>query len=161
MDIRCALKMGDRFHHLEVVSWDKDKKCYICKCDCGSLVTTTSQNLKTNTHKQSRKCSGKAASLNYSLPDNLMLKRAVIHDYKQSAKVRKLEYSLSEDEAIQLITANCTYCGSVPNNTKLGKSKVYIERKEIKYNGIDRTNNNEGYHLSNCVTCCDQCNRSK
>ena len=35
------------------------------------------------------------------------------------------------------------------------------ETHEFIYNGIDRKNNDMGYRLDNCVSCCTLCNRRK
>jgi len=62
--------------------------------------------------------------------------------YKSSAKRKSLEFSLSHNEFNDLYQKPCNYCGS--------KSK-----------GIDRIDNNYGYFIDNCVSCCKICNKTK
>jgi hypothetical protein len=68
--------------------------------------------------------------------------------------VRKLEYSLTLEEFTHLITQNCYYCDQVPDQ-KMHFSHLFFK------NGIDRINNDIGYHLDNSVSCCKMCNYMK
>lgn len=77
----------------------------------------------------------------------------ILYAYKYGAKTRGFVFSLTDKEFIKLITGNCYYCDSAPSNT----SKYY----KVKYNGIDRVNNKEGYSKRNVVSCCALCNRMK
>lgn len=51
---------------------------------------------------------------------------------------------------------DCYYCGSHLSNIYKTKSG-----KEIRYNGIDRKNNLDGYIKENVVSCCSKCNKAK
>lgn len=62
--------------------------------------------------------------------------------YKSSAKRKSIEFSLSFGEFSGLYGKKCHYCGS-------------------NSSGIDRVNNNCGYSISNCVSCCEICNKTK
>lgn len=62
---------------------------------------------------------------------------------QKNAYSRTLLFTLAENYFEQLIIKPCYYCGFV-SNTRL--------------NGIDRMNNNKGYILSNCISCCKMCN---
>jgi hypothetical protein len=66
--------------------------------------------------------------------------------YKQSAKIRKKEFNLTKLEFLNIINNNCYLCGK--NN-------------ENHNNGIDRINNDIGYEIRNCLSCCGTCNKSK
>lgn len=80
--------------------------------------------------------------------------------YRSGAKARKLEWKLSEQDFLDLITKPCTYCGCIPCK----KQKVYYNLRKNEYelvNGIDRIDSSKGYTLNNCVTCCEQCNKMK
>ena len=78
----------------------------------------------------------------------------IYQDYKQNAKTRDLDFSLSFKEFYSLILNKCHYCGRSPRKfTRKGFT--------INANGIDRVNNELGYILKNCVPCCSICNMSK
>ena len=66
--------------------------------------------------------------------------------YKKKAKERDLEWNLDDEDAKEMMTSPCTYCGILP---------------EDRVNGIDRVDNAVGYVPSNCVPCCTTCNLMK
>lgn len=70
-------------------------------------------------------------------------KKWKLSSIKNSAKNRKIDYQLSDDEAIKLISSNCYYCGTKDNIS------------------IDRIDSNIGYEIDNCVPCCPMCNYMK
>lgn len=63
--------------------------------------------------------------------------------YIFSAKRRNHDFTLTFEEFKVLFESSCKYCG-----------------KE-NANGVDRVNNQIGYLLNNCVSCCDMCNKMK
>lgn len=63
--------------------------------------------------------------------------------YKSSAKKRGYSFLITKKQFSELINSNCSYCGS---------------KEDI---GIDRINNNVGYEIDNCTSCCSICNRMK
>lgn len=63
--------------------------------------------------------------------------------YKMGAKRRDLEWNLDDEDAMEMMTSPCTYCGILP---------------EDRVNGIDRMDNAVGYVPDNCVPCCETCN---
>lgn len=65
------------------------------------------------------------------------------NSFVRSAKKRNIENYLTKDNYIALVLANCKYCDCE------------------KSAGIDRIDNNKGYLLDNCVSCCGTCNRIK
>ena len=65
--------------------------------------------------------------------------------YEYEAKQRNLEFEISYNEFVKLISLPCRYCGAKPD----------------PYNGIDRIDNSKGYIKGNCVSCCICCNRMK
>lgn len=83
--------------------------------------------------------------------------------YRDAAKKRGYEFSLSFEEFSSYIFKNCYYCGSSPKN--IFKRSLKPGSKNIQdyflYNGIDRKNNEIGYIIDNCVTCCKECNSMK
>ena len=65
-------------------------------------------------------------------------------NYRGTAKVRGLEFSLSLEQFSRLWEKDCSYCGT-----------------PIATIGIDRVNNNIGYTARNVVPCCPDCNLAK
>jgi len=69
-------------------------------------------------------------------------------DLRRGARLRNYEWSLEEQDTSGLFLSDCYYCG-----------KPSVEG--LKIHGLDRIDNNKGYHLDNVVPCCEQCNRAK
>ncbi len=67
---------------------------------------------------------------------------------KKSAKKRKYEWSLEPEDTSGLILSDCYYCGKP-------------SQEEVKLHGLDRVENDRGYHLDNVVPCCYECNIAK
>lgn len=63
---------------------------------------------------------------------------------KQQAKKKKYPWELEEDDAKDMMTSECFYCG-------------YLNLDDT-VNGIDRMDNTVGYLKTNCVPCCKFCN---
>ena len=84
-------------------------------------------------------------------------KNNIFIDYKKSAKYRNHMFELTFDELISMVQKECYYCGSPPSNIE----KSPCNNGDFIHNGIDRTNNNEGYTSENCVPCCWTCNQLK
>ena len=125
----------------------------LCYCDCGKetwVVTTKIHNGHTTScgcHKlKSRALSpGRAA------------RNQILDGYKRGARKRGFEWSLTESKFDILTTSKCYYCGCIPSTTKRTRGN----NGDFVYNGIDRVDNSLGYVVSNCVTCCEICNRAK
>lgn len=67
--------------------------------------------------------------------------------YKNGAKQRNIEFKITKDEFISIVSNDCYICGK-PNT-------------ETHKNGIDRFDNNIGYIFENCKPCCGNCNFMK
>ena len=65
---------------------------------------------------------------------------------QKNAYKRGLLFTLSESDFERLVIQPCIYCG-FHSSTRL--------------NGIDRVDNNKGYIIENCITCCKMCNVMK
>lgn len=76
--------------------------------------------------------------------------------YKIRSRERKIEFLLSTDQFIDIIFRPCFYCGTTDSNVQKHPNSHYI-----KYMGIDRQDNNNGYVPGNVVPCCKVCNRMK
>lgn len=66
---------------------------------------------------------------------------------KYKALNRNLVWELTDDEAKDMMTSECTYCG-------------FLDLDTIT-NGIDRLDSSKGYIIGNCVPCCKDCNYFK
>jgi len=65
----------------------------------------------------------------------------------RDCKHRGIENSLTKEEYYSLIHQPCVYCNGVS-----------WTNPEFEKNGIDRFDNDVGYHIWNCVPCCYRCN---
>ena len=68
-------------------------------------------------------------------------------EYKNRASKKNLDFELSQDEYLCLITQDCYLCGKNSNSHHL--------------NGIDRIDNKKGYSMDNVKSCCANCNYMK
>lgn len=69
--------------------------------------------------------------------------RGRLTSIKGSAKTRKIEYFLNDEDAIKMLSGSCHYC-----NQNEGVS-------------IDRVDSKGGYTKDNCIPCCKMCNYMK
>ncbi len=76
--------------------------------------------------------------------------------FAQKSKKRGIEFSLTKEQVESLFLGDCYYCSAPPSTTKDKR----LDRVVVR-NGIDRINNDIGYVLENCVSCCYPCNWSK
>lgn len=135
---------------------------YECLCNCGNTVIVRGSYLRKK-RTQSCGCLQKEVTIKRSLHNTygyihgLQGYNGVIRNYKRMAAARGHVWELSDDEAIQLLRANCYYCGSPPKNSLL----VNHARLPTIYTGIDRVNNTRGYVTGNVVACCKRCNIAK
>ncbi len=72
----------------------------------------------------------------------------VAKDLKSHAKSRDIKWNLTPLQAFEYCLKPCHYCNFTPDFPKIR-------------NGIDRIDNNKGYEVDNCVTCCWTCNSAK
>ena len=79
----------------------------------------------------------------------------LIRSYKAGAKTRNLPFDLSRKDFEKLINQNCYYCGVPPSERTVSTNCKLI------CNGVDRTDNNLGYSIENCVPACKVCNVMK
>jgi hypothetical protein len=74
----------------------------------------------------------------------------------RGAKQRNLPVELTPDHVQLLGQMLCFYCGREPSNMRSPRRSY-----QTLYNGIDRTDNQQGYVLGNVLPCCRYCNRAK
>lgn len=152
------LKSGDRFGMLTIVKWNRQRKAWLCGCDCGGETYARAWALKTGRH---RRCScGQTISRPHRrLPDNLGAKREIMRLYQKAAKKRGYSFELNEEKFIQLLEQPCWYCKTKPSMVL----NYYNHAKDrgFRHSGVDRVNNNIGYTVDNSVPCCKICNNAK
>lgn len=132
------------------------KQCWLFLCDCGEYkVIVLDAVLSGNTVS----CGCFIPSLKESRQkDRYQEKTQIFCRYRLGAKTRNLKFNITREELITLSQNPCYYCGKLHSNymnIPNGHSEGWY------YNGIDRVDNNKGYTLDNCVSCCQQCNQSK
>lgn len=147
------VEIGQRFKQLLVVTRVKSSKegdsRWLCRCDCGKEKELLGRNLVRG-YTGSCGCYGK-------IPREITAFNMTLGHYKTSARVRNLEWGLSNAYFKELIEADCYYCGKCPDMTEKLR-KVILP---YLHNGIDRKNNCSGYVNENVVPCCSICNRAK
>ena len=148
--------VGRKFGKLQVLEYShtqNSKAFWRCLCDCGNLKTTDYGSLKYGNVKSCGCLKSDARKGKYGMSAF----RFVLYSYKRNAKIRSLDFLISDDEFLRLSLLNCFYCGASPSNIQRGKRLF----GEYKYNGIDRLDNNKGYIEGNVVPCCGICNKAK
>lgn len=144
---------------------------FVCRCDCGHFIRATRNHLIGSalplTHcgckgvTKSKKI--RPGSLGIGAYNSIARTKnnpnvafnGLYANYRQGAASRGLEWQLSEGEFLLLIQGSCNYCGAEPEQTY--KTLVHT----LPYNGVDRIDSSQGYHIENCVSCCGVCNRAK
>jgi len=125
------------------------KRKYIeCVCTypgCKHILNIRSDQIKTHT----KKCS----THSHTKRPYESIYQSLLKDW------RKLDNTLTYEQFLDFTSIkNCHYCLSyinwIPYSTVQGK---FISRAYY----LDRKDNNLGYSLTNCVTCCTTCNRAK
>jgi hypothetical protein len=166
--------VGRRFGRLLVTSFGYRIKYgdvyWKCLCDCGTEKIVGHFALTYN-RTVSCGCYNKEHCVKISKCDNIVeyqqarknrnrediLTKPLYSRYKKTASKKDRDFSLTLPEFQRLITSPCFYCGAMPQN----KFKVETYFGSMLYNGVDRVDNQKGYILENCVSCCETCNRAK
>jgi hypothetical protein len=142
---------GRRFRRLIVMErvttgMPAHKPHWRCVCDCGKEVIVAASNLRSGNSK-SCGCLRPKFSL-YSVM------RKVICMRKNTARKRRIPWTVSEEEAMGEMRKPCFYCGKQPAHCMAGL-------EEFKYNGLDRIDSQDGYIPGNVRACCWDCNAAK
>ncbi len=132
---------------------------WLCKCECGEEKLVTGEMLRS---KKAKSCGhlrenppNKIGDRKLAIKNNLYY-----HLVIKRSKEKSFDYNLTFNDFVSLIDAKCFYCGSEGINIAVDRLKNG-NLTILKYNGIDRINNNIGYLKENCVTCCKYCNSAK
>lgn len=130
---------------------------WLVVCDCGTEKVLRGTELRRG---RSKSC----GCLARELLRNRLTKangeagtNAFLSGYKASAQRRKLVWSISDEEFVEIASHPCYYCGAKPIRKRFRPGYA----SDTMFNGVDRVNNDEGYWLGNLVSCCKACNLSK
>lgn len=114
--------------------------------ECGATTGFDSINQFKKNEKHCRGCDWGKPNIDRALAYHFGI-------YKNSAKKRGLDFTITKDEFLTAVLNVCYYCGEVQEI----KYKTYV----YLINGIDRINNSLGYVSGNVRTCCRICNVAK
>lgn len=162
MEDQQSIKKGEKFGRLTVISYTdrlKKKGEYKCECECGNITYARTFSLKTGRHESCGCLMKEKAAKRFTLSNNMGVINDVYRNYKSASKRRKYDFNLSIDEFKTLIENQCFYCGQEGSMTPYYNKKY--SKNSYRYNGVDRIDNNKGYTLENCVSCCNICNNAK
>ncbi len=127
---------------------------WLCECSCEeknrSAITTNSL---LSGNSESCGCLYKTRKL----PNGESSFNKVYNQYKSDARKKDRKFNLTKEQAKILFKGNCYYCGCKPSRVKKNNNNT----GNFVYNGIDRIDNNIGYEIDNCVSCCYICNKAK
>lgn len=127
---------------------------YFVQCKkCGKIFSRRASVIRNSLN--SIQCSN-CRHIRHNKPLNVLEYKAFCY-YRTGAKVRNLNWNLTEEQFKNLIKGNCVYCGSEATERKTIAYKNEYER----INGIDRVSSEKGYDIDNCVSCCSKCNLMK
>jgi len=154
--------IDERFHRygkLTVLNRANNKDgraTWFCRCDCGNFTIVEGTSLRRGITKSCGclKRNGKP----YYLEDQSAFNR-VLSKIKRSAEKRNIKWSLTDNQARDLFSQPCYYCGAKPRIHEYLRKEGFAS--DFPYNGIDRVDNSKGYSVDNTVPCCTVCNFMK
>jgi hypothetical protein len=130
---------------------------WIFRCDCGSEVERVPADVGSIVKRGQRPACPTCRQPSHKLPGDLAIIHRIWNQYRAGARIRGLEFSLTDEDVRILVTGNCFYCGAEPSR--------YFKRgpksNSLLVNGIDRMDNRIGYVHGNVVSCCWACNKAK
>ncbi len=141
---------------------------YLCRCDCGREETFIRRVLKSKPVRkrnticckqcQKDKLKNNRVAIKY---DNDIDRHAgiVYSNYKSKCKAKDWTFELSFNQFQDLLLQECWYCGLEASNCRQKNVPQGMSRKN--FSGIDRIDNDKGYTIDNCRSCCEDCNKAK
>lgn len=144
---------GKKFSSWEVIEFSEMRKhgsYWKCECKCGNKRVVRGSSL---TSGASKSCDLGECKYN-GLPNGIANFNHIYRYYKHNAKLKNLEFKLTQKQFKNITSKNCHYCNGEPNNEYKAKST----NGSFIYNGIDRKNNKKGYTIRNSLPCCKKCN---
>lgn len=162
--INSSIILGKKYGRLKAIAKDKiknNKQHWKFKCECGKEVIRDGSKVRYRFQRNVDQSCGCSALGRVNLHARKKYGEAaankVFDNYKRNASKKSLDFKLTKEQALDLMSKKCYYCGCKPSRVMSSK-KLY---GEFVYNGIDRLNNDKGYTLSNTVPCCTYCNYKK
>lgn len=153
---------GNRYGKLVVVSRHSENAgryaAWVCLCDCGVEATVSGHDLRRGNTKSCGCLRGRPMSGLISSNGGDSFFGRLLKKYKHNAARRGIDFDLTDEQAVEIMTKDCIYCGSGPSaisQTNWGKPTTGVR------NGIDRVDSKRGYNMLNVVPCCKACNRTK
>ena len=150
---------GQRFNKLILLKLEffqkentKNSQYYwLCECNCGNKLWIRADRVHT------QKSCGCIRKEIHRLEKGVAARNSYYSQYKTSAKLKELEFTLTVEQFANLTSGACHYCGDIPSLIRSYPRGWggYI------HNGIDRIDSSKGYTLDNCVSCCKTCNFAK
>ena len=162
-----ARNIGRRYGRFTITAFvrkeNKTQYFYECRCDCGTRKTLRLGALQQGA---TQSCGCYARELTIKLHTGNTYRRLskgeavfrwLFYRYKRDSAKRNIKFNLTLDEFRRLTKQNCRYCGAPPSTVLRGKHNYGA----YTYSGVDRVDNDLGYTLENCVSCCTKCNTLK
>jgi hypothetical protein len=153
---------GKKFGRLLVIKQNAkignhNMKYWDCLCDCGNTKIISGGSLRSGSTQSCGCLRSESAHLTNNIGDTKASFNYLYSSYKNSARIRNLDFQLDKETFKYYTKQECYYCGCEPEHEQKNKSKTgnYI------YNGIDRIDNTKGYIEGNIVSCCSICNYAK
>jgi hypothetical protein len=133
---------------------------WLCRCECGTVRAVRASFLNQGTSAScgcARRQRMSELGKGRRLSRGQAVRNLVLADYKKRAAARDLDWGITDEVFDALVQADCRYCGRAPATvcSPQGYWGAYVR------NGIDRSDNTQGYVPGNVVPCCEACNKAK
>lgn len=107
--------------------------------------------------RRQARAAGLASGRARAVTDETFAISRLLAAYRDCARRRVMPFDLTRDEFEHIVRSDCWYCGGPPQ-----PMWKHPRRKSApRLNGVDRCDNNLGYHPANVVPCCGRCNKAK
>ena len=163
--------IGQKYHRLTVLEGADPiggRSAWACQCDCGTIKTIKTEELRSggtkscgcwNDEQRSARAENMYSKCIKYTPDITSARRVWKHNGYN-------DY-LSFEQFYELSQQNCHYCHTPPSNitnqakTDKNASMHAKINGDFIYNGLDRIDSSKKHTLENCVPCCKHCNYAK
>lgn len=130
---------GDVVGKWTIIEYPYKSKKALLRCECGKEEWRWLSNLT----------SGKSSSCYDCRKTSPEIKTYAM--VVRTAKRREINFDLTFETWLHVSQKDCIYCGESPSNDSYG----------FKYNGLDRVDSSDSYHIRNVMACCKYCNQAK
>lgn len=145
------------FSHWQLRKDGRRSDHWLCRCDCGTEKTVKGTSMRVGTSVSCGCFNREMSTLKNTLAEGDGTRNHFYAQYRQGARRRDIDFSLTRKEFYVLIGRPCHYCGTPP------EFRIVSDRLNggCVAGGIDRKDNTLGYTPSNSVPCCRTCNIGK